>query len=167
MTRRFRTDSRRPKLLCALALIGFLLGGSNDCSAQNITINNDLVIGDIFPGIPKSITKYSAGEAAEFHVTGTAGAEVSIDFTLPTYMNQSGWNMQMIFTRTDCSMDSRNFPDQSSPEEDDLNPWTTLIDRLGAQGLTIWLGGTVVPKIAQYPGAYTASIVLTIAYTGN
>lgn len=149
-------------LACGLVLV---LSGSG--VAQNITINNDLILGNIFPGIPKTVTKYTAGTAAEFYVTGTIGAEVSIDFTLPTYMNQSGSNMQMIFVETDCSMDSRNNPNQSNPQVDNLDPWHTLYDRLGAQGLTIWLGGTVVPKIYQPTGAYTASIVLTIAYTGN
>lgn len=163
----YRSDGRERWLRTALAIAGLLLFGAGVPSAQTITINNDLVIGNIYPGIPKTITKYTAGAAAEFHVAGPGGSEVSIDFTLPTYMNQSGWNMQMIFTKTDCSLDTRPFPNQSSPLRDDLNPWQTIIQRLGAQGLTIWLGGTVVPKIAQPAGAYTASIVLTVAYTGG
>lgn len=153
--------------LTFLLVLVLALADGEIASAQSITINNDLVFGNIFPGIPKTITKYTAGAAAEFHVSGTAGLEVSIDFTLPTYMNQNGWNMQMIFTKTDCAMDATAFPDQSSPEVDNLNPWQTLTDYLGTSGLTIWLGGTIVPKLVQPAGAYTASIVLTVAYTGN
>ncbi len=134
---------------------------------QSITINNNLLFGNVFPGIPKTITKYTAGAAAEFLVTGTAGSEISIDFTLPTYMSQSGFNMQMIFTETDCSFDARATPSQSAPEWDDQDPWVTLYDRLGSSGLTIWLGGTIVPKLYQRSGAYSASIVLTVAYTGS
>nr|MBN2276121.1 hypothetical protein [candidate division Zixibacteria bacterium] len=136
-------------------------------SGQTITINNYLVFGDVFPGIPKQITKYTPGAAAEFLVTGTAGSEISIDFTLPTYMNYSGWNMQLIFRSDDCSMDSSATPDQTSPGHDDLNPWHTITYRLGSNGLVIWLGGQVVPKLRQQKGSYTAAIVLTVAYTGN
>lgn len=136
-------------------------------SAQTITINNDLLFGNIFPGIPKSVTKYTAGFAAEFLVTGTAGSEISIDFTLPTYMSQGGFNMQMIFTETDCSFDARATPSQSAPENDNQDPWVTLYDRLGSAGVVIWLGGTIVPKLYQKTGSYSASIVLTVAYTGS
>ena len=157
----------RSFLIGLAALFGVVLGASADCAAQTITVNNDLVFGDIFPGIPKTIDKSNAGSAAEFHVAGTAGDEISIDFTLPTYMSQSGFNMQMIFNETDCAMDSSATPDQSNPGHDDLDPWHTMTYNLGLNGLTIWLGGTVVPKLSQINGSYTASIVLTVAYTSK
>ena len=100
-------------------------------------------------------------------ITGTAGSEVTVDFTLPTFMNQSGWNMQLIFTETDCAMDSSATTDQSNPPVDNLDPWHTITYNLGLNGLTLWLGGTVVPGLNQKQGDYTASIVLTVAYTGN
>ncbi len=136
-------------------------------TAQNVTLNNDLVFGSVFPGIPKTITKYTAGSACEFQITGTAGDEITIDFTLPTYMNSSGFSMQMIFTETDCAIDTSASPDQSDPEFDDLDPWHTLTYRLGSAGLTVWLGGTAVPALRQQQGDYTASIVITVQYTGN
>jgi len=135
--------------------------------AQSITINNNLVFGDVYPGIPKTIDKRNAGSAAEFQVSGTAGNEISIDFALPTYMNRSGNNMQLIFKDTDCSLDSSATPDQSNPGYDNIDPWHTITYSLGLNGLTIWLGGTVVPKLNQINGAYTGNIVLTVAYTGN
>jgi hypothetical protein len=137
------------------------------CRGQNITVNNDLVFGDVFPAIPKVIAKTTAGSAAEFYVSGTAGDEVTIDFTLPTYMNDGGNHMQLIFNKTDCAMDSSAAPDQTNPGYNNLDPWHTLTYRLGSNGLTIWLGGTVVPQIIQRQGSYSGSIVLTVAYTGN
>jgi hypothetical protein len=152
--------------------IGLLCGAvvlllSVSASGQSITINNNLLFGNTFPGIPNTVTKYTAGAAAEFLITGVAGSEISIDFTLPTYMSQGGFNMQMIFTENDCSFDARATPSQSAPENDNQDPWVTLYDRLGSNGLTIWLGGTIVPKLYQRSGAYSASIVLTVAYTGS
>jgi len=150
-----------------MVLVILLMVCAGSGNAQTITINNDLSFGNVFPGIPKVVSKATAGSAAEFHVSGTAGNEVTIDFTLPTYMNLSGANMQMIFHTTDCAVDSSASPDQSNPGADNLNPWHTITYRLGSTGLTIWLGGTVVPKLIQTNGSYAASIVLTVAYTGS
>jgi hypothetical protein len=148
-------------------VLSFTIAGAVSVSAQSITVNNNLIFGDIFPGIPKTIDKANAGYAAEFQVSGTAGDEVTIDFTLPTYLNQSGFNMQIIFKQTDCALDSSATPDQSNPGYDDLNPWHTITYNLGLNGLTIWLGGTVVPRLNQINGTYTQLIVLTVAYTDN
>lgn len=144
-----------------------LLSGVTPATAQNITVTNNLVFGNIFPGIPKSIPKTDAGTAAEFFVSGVAGNEVSIEFTLPRYMNDGGWNMQLVFSETDCAMDSSAAPSQGSPGNNNLDPWHSITYRLGSAGLTIWLGGTVIPKLNQPPGDYAGTIVLTVTYTGN
>ncbi len=147
-------------------IVTVLLLAATTSQAQTITLNNDLIFGNIFPGIPKTITKYTAGSAAEFHIAGTNGAEISIQFALPTYLHSSGFNIELLFFETDCSIDSLPTPDQVSPLFDNLNPWTTLLYRIGSGGLTIWLGGTAIPRVVQPPGSYSATIVLTVAYTG-
>lgn len=135
--------------------------------AQNITVNNGLVFGSVLQGVPKTISKYTAGSAAEFLITGTNGREVSIEFTLPTYVNNVGWNMPLVFEATDASLDTRKNPDQSSPLRDNLNPWITIIHSISVHGLTVWLGGKLLPKHNQFAGDYSATIVLTVTYTGN
>ncbi|MEZ5358594.1 MAG: hypothetical protein R3F48_07145 [Candidatus Zixiibacteriota bacterium] len=135
--------------------------------AQNVTVVNNLQFGNILPGIPKTIDKANAGSAAEFYVSGVAGSEISVEFTLPTYMNDAGSNMQMVFGETDCSIDTTASPDQSNPIFDDLDPWHPLVYRLGSNGMTIWLGGMAIPKLLQTPGDYSSVIVITVTYTGN
>jgi len=152
-------------IIFGLLLIFLLCFRIGHC--QSITVNNDLAFGDIFPGIPKTVSKYTPGAAAEFLVTGTAGAEVTLDFTLPKYMNNSGWHMQLVFREDDCSMDSSASADQTNPGYDNIDPWHTITYRLGSAGLAIWLGGTVIPGLSQKQGSYSALIVLTVAYTGN
>ncbi len=147
-------------------MVALLCGECAQAQAISATATNNLVFGDIFPGIPKTISKHVAGAAAEFQVTGEAGDEITIDFTLQTYMSQGGYNMQLVFSETDCAMDSSASPDQSNPGYDDRDPWHTITYRLGSSGLTIWLGGTLIPKLIQKTGDYTATIVLTVAYTG-
>lgn len=134
---------------------------------QNPTKINDLVFGSMFPSIPKSIDKKTAGEAAEFHISGNPGDEVIVTFTLPTYLYQSGYNFQLSFSNTDLALDTSATPSQSSPLVDNLNPWQPQTYRLGSTGMTLWLGGSAIPKLIQQAGSYTATITLTVDTTGN
>jgi hypothetical protein len=86
---------------------------------------------------------------------------------LPTYMNSGMNDLQLVFSQTDCALDSSASPDQTNPRLNNLDPWHTITYRLGSGGLTIWLGGMAIPKIRQHDGAYSGTIVLTVAYTGN
>ncbi|MFZ1684808.1 MAG: DUF4402 domain-containing protein, partial [Candidatus Zixiibacteriota bacterium] len=136
--------------------------------AQTIQVVSGLAFGNVFPTVPKSISKRTAGGAAEFHVSGTAGAEVLITFlALPSYLSQGGFNMNVIINNTDCAVDSNAVPNQSSPSLDNANPWQPITYRLGSTGLTIWLGGTVIPNIGQKPGSYSGPIQVKVQYTGN
>lgn len=140
--------------------------GVNLC-AQNVTVNNNLTFGTVYPGIPKTISKTTAGLAAEFYVSGTAGSEITIELALPTYMNVGSSNMQVIFQETDCAVDTSATPDQSNPEFNNLDPWHTLTYRIGSNGLYLWLGGIIVPGLSQTEGSYSSNIVITVTYTGN
>ncbi len=153
-------------LIIYLAVILLILTGGN-ASAQLVTANNNLVFGNVFPGIPKAVDKATAGGAAEFFITGTAGDEVAIDFDLPKYLAGSGFTMRTVFLETDCALDSSASPSQSTPGADDLDPWQTINYRIGSSGLTVWLGGMLIPQMGQPPGAYTAIVTITVSYTGN
>jgi hypothetical protein len=157
-----RQSSGKRALLLLLLVGSFGYGVS---LGQNPSKINDLLFDNVFPGVPKTVSKYSSGKAAEFLVTGVAGTEVLVDFTLPRYLSQSGFTMQIIFVDTDCSMDSSGSPDQSNPGNDNLDPWETTTYMLGSGGLRIWLGGTLQPNLAQPAGSYSALIELTITPT--
>jgi len=155
------------RFVCQWASLVFLVVVTGESFAQTVSTTNDLQFGNIYPGIPKEVLKTDVGSAAEFYITGTQGAEVAIDFTLPTYMNLGGFNMQLIFYETSVALDSSATPNQSSPPVDDLDPWQTITYRIGSNGLTVWLGGKLVPQLVQPPGDYNADIVVTVTYTGN
>lgn len=155
------------RFIFSLVSLGVVAASVITGQAQTVTATNDLQFGNIFPGIPKEVLKTEVGAAAEFFISGTAGAEVAIDFTLPTYMNMGGANMQMIFYETAVALDSSASPDQTNPPVDNLDPWQTITYRIGSAGLTVWLGGKLVPKLVQAPGGYAADIVVTVTYTGN
>ncbi len=149
------------------ALVLFIAGYQTGFCQLDVSESNSLVFGDVFPGVPKTISKYTPGAAAEYYVQGTAGSEITIDFTLPTYMSFGGNNMQIIFREDDCALDSSASYDQTNPPVDNLDPWHTITYRLGSDGLRIWLGGQIVPSLKQAQGSYTAAIVITVQYTGS
>jgi hypothetical protein len=151
------------KSLCVL----FLYLAFSDSLAQSIAVNQNLAFGTVFPGVPKSVPHTTPGEAAEFFISGTAAAEVTVDFMLPPYLHTTGANMQLVFSNTDCALDSNATPNQTSPGYDSVNPWHTITYRIGSAGLMVWLGGTVVPGLVQKPGSYSATITMTVTYTGN
>jgi len=158
--------------MCRIILILFvallLLSACAQGQAISISLVNNLQFGDVYPGTPKVISKHAAGAAAEFHVSGTAGDEVLITFlTLPTYINMGGYNMNVVISQTDCAMDSSATPNQSSPGYNNLNPWQPITYRLGSNGLTMWLGATVVPNLGQKTGSYSGLIQARAEYTGN
>jgi len=132
---------------------------------ESVTVNSNISFGTMFPGIPKTVDK-SSTDAAEFSVGGDAGAEVTLDFSLPAYLSSGSDNMQIIFFTDGCAIDSNPTPNQSSPTYDDLNPWQTLTYDLGSSGLTVWVGGKAIPGVRQPAGTYTADIILTVQYTG-
>jgi len=148
-----------------ILLLALILAVSSYAADESVSGSNDLAFGTMFPGIPKTIDK-SSTDAAEFTVGGDAGVEVTLDFSLPTYLSSGGNTIQLIFFSDDCAIDSFPSPNQASPSFDDLNPWQTLTYDLGSAGLTVWLGGKAVPGLRQPAGSYTADIVLTVEYTG-
>src|SRR5512138_73948 len=109
-----RSMRRIVHLIFAATLCIAIFWGTTE--AQTISVVSNLTLGNVFPNVPKVVSKYSAGAAAEFHVSGTAGAEVQITFLyLPTYINQSGFTLSVLFSNTDCAMDSSATPNQSNP----------------------------------------------------
>ncbi len=152
-------------LLAIVLIIIILLGGSAEAQ-PTVTRVTDMAFGTMFPGVPKTIDKQST-DAVEFQVTGTAGAEVALQFTLPEYMSSGGYTLQVIFYDDACAIDTSATPNQSSPAYNDLNPYQTLIYRLGSTGLTVWLGAKAIPGLRQESGSYTGDVVLSAEYTGN
>ncbi len=157
------------KPVCYLLLLTLLMitVGRMPCEAQSATGINDLTFGNVLPGVAKVISKRTAGAAAEYSVTGNAGDQVLIDFALPTHLKDNGNTLLIIFSATDCAVDSSDPGDQSSPVWDDEDPRNTITATLGSGGLTIWLGARTQPSGLQTAGNYTAEIILTVSPAGT
>ncbi len=87
-----------------------------------------------------------------------------MDLTLPASLMSGPSNLTVVFGSSDGGYANRNRIDESLP----FDPTLPLITDLKNGGrLFVWLGGTVLPTSVQPSGAYNATIVLTVAYTGN
>lgn len=154
----------RRNLLSVILLLGTLAGV---LFAQTPTAVNDLDFGNVFPGIPKMVDKKSAGSAAEFTIAGIEGEEVLINFTLPVHLTNGTHRLLMIFADTSCAVDSTNPPDQSNPIWDDQDPRQTITATIGSAGLSVWLGGQVIPNQVQESGGYSGEIVIFVTASGT
>jgi len=130
---------------------------------------NNLQFGSVTPGVPKSVAVTSVGFAGEWSITGTAGSEISLTFTLPDslILIDSTVGMNITFSNTDASYEDGTGGGQTAPAGimSPNGPGTLNLSSGGT--LMVWIGGTVSPKISQTGGDYAADVVLTVAYTGG
>ena len=161
---------RAPILLAILALISW--GNAPEVRAQVgrgrpviVRPRRDLSAGDIFAGVPKTISRLDPANSGLYRIQGRPGAEISLYFTLPGELSSaSGATLTIEFAPGDAGIAD----DQNQPVSIGFDPHAPLTVRLGTDGRAyIWLGGTVRPAAAQAPGFYEAAIVLTADYTGN
>ncbi len=159
---------RTPVLLATLLLLSW--GSVSELFAQRgrpvlVHRRRDLSAGDVFAGVPKSISRLDPANTGLYRIMGRPDAEISLSFTLPSdLLSASGRTMTIEFAADDAGLGY----DQNQAASVSFDPQAPLTTRLDSDGrIYIWLGGTVRPGAAQAPGYYEATVVLTASYTGN
>ncbi len=180
-----------PLMVVRFALVAVLviLVGSSGVLAQDVAVGSAtatvqavlavtataaLAFGTVYQGIPKSIANNNAS-AGIYTIAGQGGAGVSVYMQLPDYLNTSTGDDRMVvsFSTSDASMDSTNNVDPASFGSgwQNTNPHTfpsaATVGTVGQNQSAIFLGGKVIPSVDQAAGAYTADIILTVAYNGS
>ena len=159
---------RLERIVMVAAALAAASGARQTAFAQRpltATGARNLTFGTLFPGVAETIVRTDAANAGRFDVTGARLTEVRVQLTLPPVMAApSGATMSLTFGPGDGGFNTQNNIGAAQA----FDPRVPLVFRLPSSGrLFIWLGGTVVPSATQAPGAYTATITLTAAYTGN
>ncbi|MEW6051027.1 MAG: hypothetical protein AB1644_08220 [Candidatus Zixiibacteriota bacterium] len=139
-----------------------------------VTSTAALDFGNVYQGIAKTIANNNAA-AGVFRVSGQASSVISIYMQLPEYLQGGVSNDRMVisFSTTDASVDSTgaNAPTGMVAGRgwQNINPHAfPAAAVIGSGGNTdIYLGGKVIPSVNQTAGAYSADVVLTVAYTGS
>jgi len=137
-----------------------------------VTATQALQFGTVFQGVPTSVANADA-LAGIFTITGQGLAGIAIYAQLPDYLATATGDDRMVvaFSTTDASVDSTANVDPTSfgvgwQNVDPHNfPAATVVGGLGTTA--VFLGGGVQPSVDQAAGAYTADIILTVAYNGT
>ena len=137
-----------------------------------VTSTAALAFGTIFQGVQSSVPETDAN-AGIFTITGQGTAGISIYLQFPDYMSTATGDDRMVisFSTTDCAIDTTANvdPTVAATGWTDQNPYNLPSGVIigGASGQTaLFLGGSVNPSVDQTAGAYTADIILTVAYNG-
>lgn len=184
----YTTRNRNYKLSVVSAILCGLLTFSSSLKAQDVavgqatatvqavlavTATSALAFGAVFQGVPTSIAN-NVASAAVFTIAGQGGSGVSIYMQLPDYLATATGDDRMVvaFSTTDASVDTTANTDPTSFGSGWQNtnphsfPSATVVG-LPANQTAIFLGGSVSPTVDQVAGAYTADIILTVAYNGT
>ena len=122
-----------------------------------------MTFGTIIAGVPTSISRTDALNAAQFEVRGRKDALVRVDLTLPASMvhNPGGATMPLEFGASDGGQ--ANNPVITTAIA--FDPRASLTATLSGNGrLYLYLGGTARPTVRQTPGSYSATITVTVSY---
>ena len=139
-----------------------------------VTATHDLAFGDVLQGVPTTADKTVIANAGVFQVTGEGTKEVSLYLQLPDYLWNSTNEDRLVisFSSTDADIDTTAAGTPAAHGGGaiaDLDPHNIPDTPLGGTDniLQLFLGGTVYPTVDQRADAYSADIVLTVAYTGS
>jgi hypothetical protein len=141
--------------------------------ALTVTSTQALQFGTVYQGVAKSVAKTDA-LAGIFRVTGEEDANIAIYMQLPDYLATATGDDRMVvaFSTTDLNVDTTAAADPTGfvaangwIDEDPHN--VSSATDIGSVATDLYLGGRVIPSVDQAAGAYSADIVLTVAYTGT
>lgn len=149
--------------------VGLALALATPLAAQgkglSASAGHDLTFGALFPGVATTIQPLDAVNAGRFDIRGNKQAEVDIELTLPAAL-VSGGGAQLPLTFGPADGSYSQTPNANGATL--FDPRVPLVTRLGNSGrVYVYLGGTATPGGQQKSGAYSATITLTVAYTGN
>jgi hypothetical protein len=129
-----------------------------------VTGVRNLAFGTVIPGVPAPVTRSDAVRSGEFRLRGERNTLIQFNFVLPARMaGPAGATLPLTFGATDAGFS----PTESITSQVGFDPRAAATGRLSNNGRgSIYLGGTANPGPAQRAGAYSATITLTVSYTG-
>jgi hypothetical protein len=126
-----------------------------------VTGTAGLAFGNVFQGVNKTVL-FSDATSGRFSITGFGTSQVAMTFTLPTTL-AAGANTLPIDT-WDIRSNATNVTAGATALT--VTSGVPVNGNLTAGNLFLFVGGRVVPAVAQAAGSYSANIVLAAAYTG-
>jgi hypothetical protein len=126
-----------------------------------VTAGANLAFGNVFQGVNKTVP-YTDVASGRFSVSGFGTSQVALTFTLPTNLANGATNLPI--DSWDVGSNTANVAGTATPLT--VTSGVPVNANLAAGNLYLFVGGRVVPAVAQAAGSYTGNIVLAAAYTG-
>ena len=124
----------------------------------------NVTFGLMLPGVPQQVARTDPIRSGEFALTGTRLTEVNLTFTLPgVLIGPGGEALNLSFGAADAGYSaSENIANQIA-----FDPHVGFTATLSSNGRgSVYIGATALPSAGQSAGAYSASIILTVALVG-
>lgn len=142
-----------------------------------VTAVQPLDFGNVYQGVLHNIAETDDDSSAIFVITGQAGAGINLQLILPEYLVLADGSdrIPVRFGETDAAVDTNGATPSTVAGADgwvNQNPYILPAGAvIGATPLVlntrIYLGGQLNPSINQKAGAYTADLILMVAYRDN
>lgn len=121
-----------------------------------------LAFGSLLAGTPTTILRTDPASSGQFDLAAQNNDVVIISLSLPSSMSgPAGASLPLSFTGSDAGFS----PSQSIGAQVAFDPRQAYLGTMSQQGrASVFLGGTATPAFNQRPGAYSATITLTVMY---
>ncbi len=142
--------------------------------AITVVAEQDLNLGYVYGGVPKSMGYNDDDSSAIFSITGEPSAGINLQLILPEYLSlpDGSARIPIIFSATDTGVDTTVASPSTMNASDgwiNQNPRDLPAGAvIGAAGMTrVYLGGKVIPPSNLKAGTYNGDIVLSVSYNGT
>lgn len=155
------------RALLAAAIV--LAAGGAQAHAQgrplNVLPRQALTFGTMWSGQASQVSRLDPLRSGQIELRGIRFTDVQITFTLPDALTGPGGALlPLAFGAGDGGMGQTDVITAATG----FDPRTPIAGQLGNNGrLYLFLGATALPAPRQAAGAYTATVTVTIAYTGT
>ena len=132
-------------------------------AAITVTGVQGVTFGTMLQGATKVISRMDAANAAQFTIKGAgSGRQVQLQFTLPpNLIGPGGAAIPLSYSAGDAGFSA----EQSIANQIGFDPRSPFVAQLSQNGRgSVFLGCRATPGAAQAPGAYTATLTLTVIY---
>lgn len=131
-----------------------------------LTVNGAqaLDFGDVLLSSSK-VLPASDPSSGHFTVAGSPNAEVDVDFTFPTTLDDGGGNSLSVGTWT--GLEGVNLGRGAAAAFDPNSTFTRRLGTTVGDLLNLYLGGTVTSAGGEPAGTYSNTIQMDVSYTGN
>jgi hypothetical protein len=153
--------------LLALPALGSAQASDNIQATANVLTplavngSDPLAFGDVLPGVTYTVAPGSANSGL-FDISGAAGAPILLDFSLPSALTGPGVDIPITFGAS-----SAQLADGGSTEDFDPSTSDYAANLNGSGVLDVFIGGEITPAQTQLQGAYSATITLSVVYSGS